>query len=126
MNTEQKIELTEIQIKILNLLRIGHKNAIGLKDLCMRTNENERKIRLAIEALRNESLNAKGDSGYLILISGKPPYGYFLAETKEEVEECMEYFRSRVRNEYHTYRSIIFAAKKKFSKSFGQLPLFIK
>jgi hypothetical protein len=122
-----QLETISLQANILEKLRIGHKNAIGLKDLCKKLDANERKLRLAIEALRNE--------GYLILFGQKTktkdtagnkiilPNGYYLCETPQEAIEFYEYMKSRVIEECKIMRSIKLAAHKKFNKTFGQLPL---
>lgn len=116
MDIEKKIELTNLQAKILEVLQIGHENAIGKSDLQKRIGVDERKLREIIESLRLE--------GYLILIGKREPYGYFMARTQDEVNDCIDYFRSRVKNEYHTYKSLRIAAKKKFAHEFGQIRMF--
>jgi len=110
-----KYELTEIEIKVLNHLETGHNNAISLKNLCLRTGEKERQIRLAIESLRNQ--------GYIILFFPTLPQGYGMAETEVDVTEFIDYMRERVKSECIIIRSIKVAAKKKFMHEFGQLPL---
>lgn len=105
---------TELQIKVLNLLQNGHANAIGLKELCKALTTNERRVRLAIEALRRE--------GWQILISGSGK-GYFIGETKEELDEFIRYMSHRMKEEYMTYALVKNATKRKIAKEFGQLPL---
>jgi hypothetical protein len=122
-----KYELNELEIKVIQNISVGHKNAIGLSELCKKINGNERKIRLAIESLRNQ--------GYLILFGQKlkiksineefitVPSGYYFAETQEDVEEFINYMRSRIIAECLILRNIKLAATKKFTRQFGQLPL---
>jgi len=111
-----KDELTELEIKILNHLEVGHNNAIPLKNLCLKTGTSERKIRLGIEQLRRE--------GWCVLIPGSAPFGYFLAENQAELDEYIAYMRSRLIEEYRTYRIVKNATIRKFRKTV-QLPLII-
>jgi hypothetical protein len=130
MDIQQKIELTNLQARILEILQIGHKNAIGLKDLCKRLNGDDRKVRLAIEALRNEGYlvlfgqkqKSKDDKGNKIVL----PSGYYIGKTFNESMEFYNYMKSRVIEECHIMRSIKLATHKKFEHTFGQLPLFFK
>jgi biotin operon repressor len=108
-------EQTELEIRVLNHLEVGHNNAISLKNLCLKTGIKERKIRMVIESLRHE--------GYLVLFCPDIPMGYCLAATKQEVDIFMEYMRSRIIAECLILRNIKVAARKKFSHEFGQLPL---
>lgn len=128
-----QIELNELEIKVLNILQRGHKNAMSLRDLVLRTSSNERKLRLAIETLRLQ--------GYLILFAQKEkiyipdhkrklvkfilPSGYFLAETIDEVEAFRAYMKSRVIAECKIMWAMKVASKKYFEKQFGQIPLFM-
>lgn len=121
------LESLTLQATILEKLGIGHRNAIGLKDLCKRTGANERKLRLAIESLRLQ--------GYIVLFAQKEitkdtkgnkiifPSGYFIGETREESEEFYQYMKSRVICECLVMRSIKLATRKKFEKTVGQLSL---
>jgi len=126
LDLEKKIALTNLQARIIEHLCNGHKNAVGLKDLCKLTSTNERKLRLAIEALRNEGyllvfgqkLRVKEDGKWIVL-----PAGYFFAATQQEANEFITYMRSRVIDECLIMRSIRLAAKKKFQREFGQIPL---
>jgi biotin operon repressor len=111
-----KEQLTELEIRVLNHLEYGHNNAISLKNLCLRTKMPERKIRKVIEALRREQ--------WAILIHPSPPWGYFLAATKEELEEYNNYMRHRLIEEYRTYKIVKNATIKKFDRV-TQLPLFM-
>ncbi len=132
--TLTKEQLTNLEINVLNLLSRGHSNAISLKDLCKRTNKNERCLRMAIESLRLQ--------GYLILFAQKEkiyipdhagklvksvlPCGYFLAETMQEVEEFLAYMKSRIVAECKIRWSIKVASKKYFEHQFGQLGLELR
>lgn len=115
LSTIQKVELTQLQARILELLQVGKENAIKLNDLQKRMGISERKLRMTIESLRNE--------GYLILVPSSPPWGYYLAQTQDEVDEFINYMRSRVIDECLIMRSMKIGAKKKFSKQYGQLEL---
>jgi hypothetical protein len=117
MDTESKIALIEIEIKVLNHLDYGHLKAMKLKDLCLRTGEKERKIRIAIESLRRQ--------GWAILIPCEKPFGYFLAENQTELDSYINYMRHRMVEEYHTFRIVKKATLRKFDKAM-QIPLFMK
>lgn len=109
-----KEQLTDIEIKVLNNLGQGHKNANSLKNLCLRTEIKERKLRMAIESLRRQ--------GWAILIPFKKPWGYFLAADQKELDDYVHYMRSRLIEEYRTFRIVRKATIKKFDKTI-QLPL---
>jgi hypothetical protein len=116
-STEQKIALTAIEAHILEVLPIGHDNAILLRNLKARVGIPERQLRLVIEKLRNE--------GWLVLVSGQPPYGYYYCKDRSEAQEFIEYMRSRVIQECRIMRSNKVASFKKFSKQFGQISMLI-
>ncbi|MFA5299753.1 MAG: hypothetical protein WC389_16330 [Lutibacter sp.] len=109
-----KEELTEIEIKVLNHLGYGHKNANSLKNLCLLTGIKERKLRMAIESLRRQ--------GWSVLIPPKSPFGYFLAENQQELDAYVAYMKHRLIEEYKTYRIVRKTTIKKFDKTI-QLPL---
>lgn len=112
--TLTKEQLTEIEIRVLNHLEYGHNNAMSLKNLCLRTGIKERKLRMAIESLRRQ--------GWAILIPFKKPWGYFLATDQKELDDYVHYMRSRLVQEYKTFRIVRKATIKKFDKTI-QLPL---
>ncbi len=106
----------ELQTKVLELLNNGHANAILLKDIQKRLQvKDERKIRIAIEKLRRE--------GWQIIIPATRPYGYFIAENQAELDEYDHYMRSRMIEEYRTYKIVKRATKRKIQKEYGQLSL---
>lgn len=112
-----KEELTEMQIRILNALKIGHANATPLRELCRKTEISERKLRMAIEVLRNE--------GFLIVFFPSKPEGYGIAETPDEATTFIEYMRSRIKNECKIMRSIKQASFKRFTHQVGQLQMYL-
>jgi biotin operon repressor len=103
-----------LSTKVLELLQNGKDNAIFRRDLCKKLNKKEREVRLAIEELRHE--------GWQIVTSGQ---GYFIAETNEELQEFIDYMRSRIREECIMLREVRLATKRKITKEV-QLPLLIK
>jgi biotin operon repressor len=109
-----KEELTEMEIKILNHLEQGHNKAISLRNLALRTGMSERKVRMTIEQLRREQ--------WAILIPASAPFGYFLAQNQEELSSYIHYMKSRMIEEYKTYRIVKNATIRKFQKTV-QLPL---
>jgi biotin operon repressor len=103
-----------LSTKVLELLQNGKDNAMPLKQLVLRLQTNERKIRFAIEELRRDS--------YAVLITSHG--GYFLAENKNELEEYTHYMKSRLINEYKTFKIVSRATKNKLGR-LVQLPLNI-
>jgi len=65
MKTSALSKEVPLTTKVLELLQNGHENAMPLKDLCKRLTTPERKVRLAIEALRRE--------GWQIVITATTP-----------------------------------------------------
>lgn len=104
--TLKNIELTELEAKIIEILQNGKANATRLDNLVKRLSTNERKIRQAIESLRRE--------GYAILITARG--GYFFAENKAELDEYVAYMKSRLLNEYRTYKIVSRATKNKIGQ----------
>lgn len=115
---EKQIALTLLEARIIEALQSGHANATKLKELVKIIGKNERVIRIAIESLRRQH--------YAILIAPDEPFGYFFAKDREELEEYLRYMRSRLIEEYKTYRIVKKATLTKLEKGFGQLPLFFK
>jgi hypothetical protein len=116
LDIEKKIELTELQIRVLTHLELGHEHAISLRNLCLRSGISERKIRMTIESLRREK--------WAVLIPQKAPFGYFLASSKTELEEYSHYMKSRLINEYRTYKIVRKATIMNFNKV-TQLPMLL-
>lgn len=102
-----------LEAQVLYNIGIGHANAARKSILVKNLHQNERLIRQTIENLRRE--------GYAILVSGKPPYGYFFAENQTELQDYVKYMKSRLIEEYRTYKLVQKATKGKLG---GQLPLF--
>ncbi len=79
MTTETK---TDLKSAILHHLQYGKQSAMTGKVLSQRCGE--RGTRAMRQAIRELVQN-----GYLIGLSPRPPYGYYLIETPEELQECM-------------------------------------
>jgi biotin operon repressor len=107
------MEEVPLSTKVLELLQNGKLNAIFRKDLCKRLDKDERKIRLAIESLRDE--------GWQIVTSGQ---GYYIAENNTELQEFVDYMRSRIKEECIMLRKVRLATKRKITKEV-QLQLLI-
>lgn len=114
-------ELTELEIKILQNLGHGFSNAILLKHLakkCGFINEcgtyNERKIRLAIESLRQKEW---------AILSGD--LGYFICATPEEKEAFINYQVKEIRSRCKMLKTVIKACNSRLEKSV-QYPMFLK
>ena len=104
-----KTESQDLTTRILEKLGVGHQNAMLLKDLSKRTGENERKVRLGIEQLRREQ--------WCILISNSKPFGYFLAQSQDELDTYVHYMRSRLIEEYRTFKIVRKATIRQIHKS---------
>ena len=104
-----KSESQDLTTRILEKLGVGHQNAMLLKDLTKRLAIPERKTRMGIEQLRRE--------GWCILISGSKPFGYFLAENQDELDIYVHYMRSRMIEEYKTFKIVRKATIRQFHKS---------
>lgn len=72
---------------VVNVLQwhIGHRYGIGARELAAKLDINERKLRSFISELRENG----------VAVCGKPETGYYIAETKEELEQCCRFLRSR-------------------------------
>lgn len=104
-------------IRILEKLGAGHENALPLKELCRKLDtRNERKVRLAIESLRHE--------GYPIVIAPEKPFGYFMVNNKQELDDFIKYFRSRIIGECLILAKVKKSGLSKLQKNV-QLPLML-
>lgn len=112
-----KEALTNIEILVLEHLKIGHKNATSLRELVNRTSINERKLRMAIESLRLQ--------GYDVIFFSDAPMGYGFSETEQDVSNFIDYMRSRIINECRIMRALKTARFNKYHKTVGQLKLMI-
>ncbi len=80
-------EKTQLKMSILLLLKKGHEAAITGEQLADKLNERgTRAIRIAIRELIN--------SGVCIIGANSKPYGYFIADIQEEVDEYRAELRS--------------------------------
>jgi len=112
---ETKKDLKE---NILYNLKHGQQNAIKKVELARRCGVHERGLRLAIRDLI--------DDGHPICGSPHPPYGYFIAETAEEIQAEL----NLLRNGYGMELLRRYSTLKRIKVSFvllhpGQLPLGI-
>ncbi len=84
---DTKDEKSALKQNILITLRKGHDNAITGEVLSQRLHERgTRAIRLVMRELISE--------GYCIIGANSKPYGYFIADTQEEVDEYRAELRS--------------------------------
>lgn len=106
--------MTELEGLVLGELKPGHSNAIPGRILASRLlYKNDREVRLAIRSLIEQ--------GHPILSSVKPPMGYFIAETQEEIKEYQEVLQSRILEDARRKRDIKLAGRRLLQP--GQLPL---
>ena len=79
----------ELKTQVLESLKGGHRNALTGKLLATRLGfRNDRQIRLAIRGLIKD--------GYPVASSVVPPLGFFIAETKDEVNLYAANLKSRL------------------------------
>lgn len=112
-SVEQKIALTELQARVIEMLQNGKENAVLRTELCKRLQESERKVRLTIESLRHE--------GWQIVTSGQ---GYYICKSEDELNEFVRYMRSRIREECIMLAQVRKATKRKIERQV-QLPMLI-
>ena len=102
---------------ILYNLKHGQQNAIKKVELARRCEVHERGLRLAIRELI--------DDGHPICGSPHPPYGYYIADSPEEIKAELELLRGYGKELFRRYSTL-----KKIKASFvlqhpGQMPLGI-
>ena len=91
-------------LKIIQLLQVGHNNAITAGILARSLGEsNDRRIRLAIEQLQHD--------GVAIASSVSPPMGYYMPANKEEAETYAKSLKDRAR--------MIFIRRRNFRRAAG-------
>lgn len=105
---------TYFKTTLLRHLRKGRANAIRKADLARLCGCNEREMRRTIteELVRQDKV--------LIGLSTRKPYGYFLIETPEELDDCCATLRSYCVSAAVHRRDLLRAAK---SRLFGQRSL---
>ncbi len=107
MRYHSKNDCKQIIINIFKN-RPGRRNALRIDELQKLTGINNRELRASISELRKQ--------GILILSScAKRPYGYYLAETPEEVREGVADLISRARDLSETIRGIQKGAESSFN-----------
>lgn len=107
---------TELALKIERVLQKGEENALKMWQIKERIGyDNDRKIRLTIEAMRLSK-------EHLILSSSK---GYWYSATPEEVRKWAEYMKSYIKDISHLTKSVEDAAVKQYGERYYQIPLFL-
>lgn len=107
-----QVKDVELQIRVMNALQIGERNAVKMKDLKqMLSPFNDRRIRLAINDLRLQK--------YLILSSSR---GYWFAESYEEFQDWDNYMTSYIADLSHVKTVVRQGALERYKDKF-QLPL---
>lgn len=95
MVSETKQDLRQV---VLSNLQKGKHSAVSGKLLAKRLGERDtRQLRLAIIELIEQ--------GYPICGTAKPPHGYYIAETPEECQECLDQLMSYLKMiaQHHKY-----------------------
>lgn len=97
----------DLKQAVLSQLNKGKEKALRGETLCQRLGQKDsRKIRLLIQELIAD--------GQPICSTPHPPYGYFLAETPEEVKEALIVLRSYGKMIFLHYRDLKRAGQKAF------------
>ena len=109
------VDEADLKSAVLHQLNKGQARATKGEILAQRLGErNTRGIRLAIEELIRD--------GFPICSSPHKPYGYFLAETPQDITEALRVLRSYGKMIFLHYRDLKRAGHKAFA---GQLSLKI-
>ena len=91
-------------MRVLGELKLGLSQAIPAHLLAKRLGAPERQVRKTIRLLIERR--------HLILSSVSSPPGYFIGETRKEVEDCLETLQSRLLHDARRKRDIKLAAAK--------------
>lgn len=78
-------EITRHHVAAQLQWHIGHHYGISAKALAQKLDITDRRLRRFISELREEG----------VAICGTPETGYYIAETREELEQCCAFLRSR-------------------------------
>jgi len=93
----------ELKTQVLESLRIGHGKALTGKLLATRLGfHTDRAIRMAIRELIKD--------GYPVAASVVPPLGFFIAETKDEVDSYAANIKSRLVEDAYRRRDFLRAS----------------
>ena len=114
-----------LQQEILKLLRerVGRSQALSISKIVSAVDYsendpvphwNEREVKAAVKSLVE-------DFGIPIGASRRPPYGYFLIATREDLEHALSPLRGELRSLSRRYRAL--AGKKILAAVFGQIQL---
>ena len=94
----------ELKTRVLESLKGGNRNALTGKLLATRLNlRNDRGIRVAIRELIKD--------GYPVAASVVPPLGFFIAETKKEVDYYAANIKSRLVEDAYRRRDFLRASR---------------
>lgn len=109
--------MNEAHLKQILLVHRGKERAITAKELAKIFDTDERFIRVQIR-------NLIGFPSYeLIASTTEKPYGYFMAETIQEANECIETLLGRIKSDCVRLRDLKRAKAKRFSGQ--QIPLMV-
>lgn len=92
--TSHEAEFTPLEKALARTLGVGRRNAIKQADLADRLNTGTRRIQEALLSLTEKT-------GLEIVSPCTPPYGTFIAETEEELEEYLQQQESRARSGFY-------------------------
>lgn len=106
-----------LKASIIYNLQYGQNHAIKKNDLAQRCHVGERKLRLLIRELI--------DDGYPVCGSPQFPYGYFLANSPEEIKAELNILRSYGKELFRRYSTLKKIRSSLFLQYPGQLPLNI-
>ena len=102
----------ELKSAVLSQLSKGKENAITGKDLAHRLGQRDtRQIRLAIDELIQD--------GNVICSTPHQPYGYFIAATREEVNEAMRRLKYGYGRKIYRHYKCLEASRNKLFPQLG-------
>lgn len=110
------VPYTENERCIGQLLVPGKANAISIRELKKLTGMDERSIKGAVEALRKRHNVPVG-------ASRKPPYGYFILDTGEEIEESFNTLMSQARSMIESALTLPGIKQQRIREYLGQLAM---
>ena len=107
----------ELRDTILIYLKPGQENAIKKDRLAELCRVKERTLRLSLRDLIDE--------GYPICGSPHPPYGYFIANSPEEIRHELNLIRSYGKQLFRRYSALKRQHQSQVLQHPGQLPLLL-
>lgn len=116
MSAETPLTSEEKAVRDLLLLRLGARRAIPIAAIRARTGMSERAVKAAVEGLIVRH-------GYKVGSSRRPPYGYYLIETAEELEATCRTQIRQLASEARRVRALMGKSDRWLRELLGQMNL---